>query len=138
MIRPGRSGLIATLPLFGLAGVINTLTSLAVITTLSLGLKVEPHIANLAGYAVGLMISFGLNRRFVFRHQQTARVTGPKFLLAALICIGLNQMVLTLGLEVLGHSGLMQTLAQLSGMAAYTIAMFAACRLWVFRQPNAA
>lgn len=69
---------------YGLVGVINSLAGLAVIAALDLGLRAPPALANAAGYAVGVVISYGLNRRFVFDSRTSPRATGPRFLIAAM------------------------------------------------------
>src|SRR5262245_52937717 len=70
---------------FGLVGAANTLIGLGIIAFLDLGLHLRPAIANAAGYAVGICLSFVLSREFVFRSQRTARTTAPMFFAAAAI-----------------------------------------------------
>jgi putative flippase GtrA len=125
--------LVRRLALYGAAGVINTIVGYGVIFTLDVVLKVDPHIANAAGYAVGVVCAFLLNRFLVFRSSESAARTGPKFLAAALLSFGLNQLVLTGALSILGHAPVAHAVSQLLGMASYTVATFLLCQLWVFR-----
>jgi putative flippase GtrA len=117
---------------FGLVGVANTAIGYAVIAILDLGLKIAPPIANAAGYVVGFGISYLLNRRFVFRSAEKASATGPRYVLAALVAFALNQVVLALATRMLGDGNLAHAASQLAGMATYTVALFVACRVWVF------
>lgn len=129
--------MIALISRFGLAGVANTLFGLTVIAALDLWLGVPSHLANAAGYGAGMVLAFGLNRRFVFRDNAPARATGPRFVVAALGAFALNQLVLALALQVLGATEGARLAAQLAGMGAYTVSLFLACRLWVFRAARA-
>ncbi len=127
-VRAG-AGLVAR---YGLAGVINTLVSLAVITALDLGLHAPPALANAAGYAVGIVVSYALNRRFVFRSQTPTRASGPRFVVVTAAGFLLNQAVLHLALRALGPGPWSHEAAQIIAMASYTVSVFVACRLWVF------
>ncbi|MGC1305378.1 MAG: GtrA family protein [Caulobacteraceae bacterium] len=120
---------------FGLAGAFNTLVSLSIITALDLGLHAPPSLANAAGYAVGMLCGFVLNRRFVFRSQARARSSGPKYALTAISGFVLNQLVLLGALHLLGAGALQHLTAQVAGMGVYTVSVFLICRFWVFREP---
>lgn len=132
MPSPETGGLIGLVSRFGLAGLANTVFGLAVIAGLDLGLGLDPHIANAAGYAAGLVLAFALNRGFVFRSRERTAATAPRFVLAALAAFALNQLVLSLALQVAGDQAWMRLAAQLAGMTAYTASLFLACRHWVF------
>src|SRR5512140_2111562 len=97
-----RAPLAALIARFGLAGLINTAAGFAVIAALDLGLGVDPHIANAAGYVFGIALSFVLNRSFVFRHEAGAASTAPRFLAAAALAFALNQGVLWAAGAILG------------------------------------
>ena len=122
-------GLIAR---FGLAGLANTLVGLAVIAILDVGVGLNPHIANAVGYLVGLVVSFAMNRSFVFRDDRRAADTGPKFVVAALGCFALNQVGLAAASAILGDADLARLMAQLVGMGIYSVCLFVVLRLWVF------
>jgi putative flippase GtrA len=123
---------------YGLVGVLNTLVSLAVIAALDVGLHVRPDLANAAGYAVGVAISFTLARGFVFRDKNRVAETAPRYILVIATAFLLNQVVLYLALRVLGAGAVRHMIAQLSGMATYTVFSFLACNIWVFRSREAA
>lgn len=129
---PSRTGSIAQVARFGLAGLANTVVGLLVIATLDLGLGLDPHVANAAGYAVGLALSFQLNRSFVFRRKGPLLATGRRFLVAAGCAFALNQIVLSAVARGLGTGDLARLVAQAAGVGAYTVALFVISRLWVF------
>jgi putative flippase GtrA len=123
---------------FGLAGLLNTLVGLSIITALDLGLHAPPALANAAGYAVGMAFGFVLNRSFVFKSQVRARSSGPKYLVSAAVGFALNQLVLQVALRLLGPGAPQHLAAQVCGMGVYTVATFLICRFWVFRETAAA
>ncbi len=123
---------------FGLAGAVNSLVGLSVMLALDWGLHAQPSLANVVGYAVGMVCGFLLNRSFVFRSQARARSTGPKYAASAAIGFGLNQLALQAALHLLPPSPLQHSAAYVCGMGIYTVATFLICRFWVFREPAAA
>lgn len=133
----GAGGLASTLIRFALVGFLNTGTSLAIIFALQFGLRIDPQLANGAGYAVGFVLSFTLNRRFVFAHGGPIRLTAPRFALAALAAFVANQLVLLAARRALGPGDLAGAAAQVTAMGCYTILFFVLCRSWVFA-PGAA
>ncbi len=121
---------------FGLAGLANTVVGFGVIAALDLGLSVEPRLANAAGYGVGVLVSFALNRGFVFRSQSTTAQVAPRFVTAVAAAFAVNQAVLWASGAALGPGVIAHAAAQLAAMASYTILLFLACRFWVFRAAN--
>ncbi len=115
---------------FCAVGVVNTLVGYGVVIFTSYGLGLDPYSANICGYAVGLMVSFTLNRRFTFRSQQAVLPGIAKFLAAFAPSYGLNLLVLHLGLQQLQ---LPEYLAQAFAMASYSVTFFILCRFFVFR-----
>ena len=69
---------------FGLVGLLNTAIGLGTIYVLQLGFGVDYRLANTAGYALGIVNSFVLNRIWTFKSRDT-RVArqGLLFLLVA-------------------------------------------------------
>jgi putative flippase GtrA len=125
--------------LFGflLVGVANTAVGFAVILALEFGLGVGPHLANAGGYAVGLVLSFALNRRFVFARDGPVGRSAPRFAVAALAAFGINQGVLLLADRWPGPGAPSAVAAQAMAVASYTLALFALSRWWVFRAASA-
>ena len=124
-----------------MVGATNTAVGFTVIAVLDAGLSAPPALANAAGYAAAIPCGFVLNRRFVFRSQTEVRATVPRYMLVVALGFALNQAVLRGGLALLQLPALARLAplrlehlgAQGCGMVAYTVAVFLACRLWVFR-----
>jgi putative flippase GtrA len=118
---------------YGLAGLVNTAIGLSIIYTLDLGLHVPPQIANTAGYVLGAGVGFVLNKVFVFRSPDRVSTTGWRYVTVVLVGWALNQGLLKLALTLLPPSAIQHAVAQLIGMASYTVFAFLGCQLWVFR-----
>lgn len=114
---------------FGLVGIANTVVGYSVIL-LGLWVGVGDYWANAAGYAVGFVLSFVLNRRFVFRVDGPAgRGEVLRFLLAVAIAYGANLGVLTAGRELVGRE---HPLVHLCAIGAYTAVFFVLSSTFVF------
>lgn len=115
---------------FGLTGLANSAVGWAVIFG-GLWAGLSGLVANAAGYAVGLMLSFTLNRRFVF--GMTGAVSArevARFLCAFAIAYGINVAVLVGAQSVLGSD---DPLAQLPAIAAYIVTFFLLSQFFVFK-----
>ncbi len=117
---------------FGVVGLINTALGVGVIAGLDLGLHVEPHVANLIGYVFGVAVSFTLSRQFVFRSDGHIGATAIRYSIVVGLAFLLNQAVLT-AVTALAGPGVNHMVGQLAGIATYTVVVFVACKLWVFR-----
>lgn len=114
---------------FGLVGVINTLVGLAVIAVL-LRLGAGDWIANAASYAVGLCVSFTLNRRWTFGVRSTVEAQEiGRFLAAFAVSFGANLSVLAM-MRGLGFAE--SLIGQGMAMIAYSIVFFVLSRRFVF------
>lgn len=122
---------------YGLVGILNGVVSLSLIGVLDIGLHIRPEIANTAGYAAGVTLSFALARSFVFQNTDGIRTTGPRYILVIIIGFLLNQLVLHGMLSLLGSGAMQHVVAQLGGITTYTVFTFMACNLWVFPSPEA-
>ncbi len=114
---------------FSLVGAANTAATLIVIYTL-MAVKTNLYIANFVGYAIGLLISFTLNRRWTFRSNDAIDFAlARRFLLAvgAAYCANLLLVILSV------RFGLSPHIAQLAGMPAYTACFYVLSKLYVFR-----
>ncbi|MDJ0896179.1 MAG: GtrA family protein, partial [Alphaproteobacteria bacterium] len=114
---------------FGIIGVLNTVVGYSVIVAaLAVGLGDVP--ANAMGYAVGLSLSYTLNRRWTFRWQG-ADTTGSlaRFLLVFGLAYGANLIVI-LGFRSLGVFE--NPLTHLVGMCVYSVVFYLGCGRWVF------
>lgn len=87
--------------------------------------------ANAAGYAVGLVLSFTLNRYYVFGAR--GAVSGrevARFLAAFSVAYGANVAVLLAAQSMLGTDS---ALAQVPAIAAYVVIFFVLSQRFVFR-----
>lgn len=115
---------------FALTGVANSAVGWAVIFG-GLWAGLSGLAANAAGYAVGLVLSFTLNRRFVF--GVSGRISAReviRFLAAFAIAYGANVAVLVAAQNVLGADS---PWAQLPALAAYIVIFFVLSQFFVFR-----
>ena len=115
---------------FGAVGLANTFTGLLVIYGLKIFANVGDVEANMAGYAVGMTVSFWLNRRWTFGHYGSRSKSAPKFLVTMAIGYLLNLLTVLVALRVFGVNSYV---AQALGIAPFTITSFFLCKYWVFR-----
>ncbi len=133
--RPkGPPGLAAAAARYGIAGLVNTAATLVIIAGLDAG-GINRQLANLAGYAVGLVISFTLNRRYVFGGEHRAGAA-LRFFIAFVIAFVANQAMLFVVAANWPSVAWRDACAQAAGIATYSITMFGLCRRWVFAAPR--
>jgi putative flippase GtrA len=115
---------------FAATGMANTLVGVATLLVARDVLGMSDYVANAIGYAVGLVVSFLLNRSFTFADRNSMAVTAPRFLLAFAASYAMNLLVLAAGLDLLG---LHPNLAQAAAIVTYSVTFFLLCRSFVFR-----
>lgn len=113
-------------------GVLNTCTGLAVIYAAKWLAHWNDVLANLLGYAVGLGVSFTLNRRWTFGHTGERLPALARFTAATAVAYGANLLTVLFALHSLG---LNSYLAQALGVPAYTLVAYLLSRYFVFRRP---
>lgn len=97
---------------YGAVGVINTGLGYVVIFACMYLVGLGPVASNVAGYAVGLVVSYSLNRRFTFRSTGARRAEMVRFLVIFLLAYFANLGVLVALTRTFGvHDGLAQVLA---------------------------
>lgn len=128
-----RAGMIGQFLRFGVVGVANTATCLAVVWSLHEAADVPVWLASVAGYAVAMVQSYLINRMWTFRGggalpagQQIGR-----FVLANLVCLALFTVLTSLFEPVLGVR-----IASLVAQVPTMLVSFFAMRLLVFRGPR--
>jgi putative flippase GtrA len=114
---------------FGAVGLVNTTVGLSAIYAFQFFFNAGPIIANMLGYAIGIVFSFILNRNWTFGKGNSGYQDLPKFLLLAGVCYLFNIAVVFVGSYVFVFS---PYLIQLAGVATYTALMFFGCRTFVF------
>ena len=114
------------------AGALNTIVGIATILLL-MSLGISPFLANVAGYALGLLLGFIVSKKFVFRVGGQTQRQSIRYLVAFALSYGAN--VLTL-YWVINSFNLNQQLAQLVAAGVYTASMFILSRWFVFLKPT--
>lgn len=117
---------------FGVTGLLNTGIGLGVIVALSTLLHFDPLLANLGGYAVGLCVSFVLNRFWTFGKQATGMPV-LSFLGAFAVSYLVNLAVLS---AVVRWWPSYHLLGQVAALGSYSVVFFLICRFFVFRAPQ--
>ena len=115
---------------FGAVGLVNTAIGLLAIYAAMYFWSIEPGIANAIGYAIGLAISFALNRVWTFSDARSIQAVLPRYLTVAAVCYLLNLGVVLIGAR---YFGIDPYLVQFFGISIYTTAMFIGCKWLVFR-----
>ena len=110
-------------------GAINTVVGLLVIWLAKWLFGIGDVPANAMGYAIGLLLSFALNRRWTFRHRGAALPAFLRFVFVTALAYGLNLLTVL----VLIHLGVNSYVAQALGIGPYTLASYLASRYFVFR-----
>lgn len=109
-------------------GVLNTLIGLGSIWLLMwLGLGSLP--ANAAGFLLGMVVSFNLNRLWTFEHDGDWRASLGRWLVIAGVAYAANFIVVLVLTRLAGVNGY---LAQLPGIAIYTVLSYLGGKLYVF------
>lgn len=112
-----------------LVGLANTAVGYGVILSLQMKLGLHPIAANASGYAVGLFMSYALNRRYTFRSRRSYRTSIPPFAAAVVVCYLINLAVLQFSITVLE---LPAAISQGLAICAYTLSFYLANRYLVF------
>lgn len=102
------------------SGALNTIVGFAVIFLL-MAVDVSPVMANVAGYAVGLMLGFTVSRSFVFRSDGHVLSEGGRYIICFILCFLTNLLVLTYALDSLHLS---KELSQILAATTYTVLMY--------------
>lgn len=130
-----RSVLSARLPTslvgFLLVGVANTLVGLSAIYLIKWLGAVGDMFANAFGYAIGLMVSFTLNRNWTFRHSGAVLPAAIRFLMVFAIAYLANLGVV---LGLIHQFGINGYLAQPLGVPPYTAIFYLGSRHFAFRK----
>ena len=115
---------------FVAVGLINTCTGLLIIYALKFFAGFGDVEANIIGYAVGMFVSFALNRRWTFEYPGDYWASGFRFIATMVMGYSLNLLTVLAGLHVFG---LNSYVAQLLGVPVFTLTSFLLCKYWVFR-----
>lgn len=121
---------IFTMIRYGAVGLVNTGVTALVIFLLKLT-GIHYALYTLAGYAVGITVSFILNRKFTFKSKERTGLQAMKFLLVTGSLLGLTQLLQYLLIDV---AGINETIGVILGMVFYTGTGYILNRLFVFKK----
>jgi putative flippase GtrA len=118
---------------FLVVGVFNTLIGYCVIFACMYLARMTPETSNVAGYAIGLVASYVLNRNYTFKSRQNRFNESIRFLAVFAIAYALNFAVLIILIHRIGiHEGVSQIFAGLI----YVIASYLMNKYFVFNIPK--
>ncbi|WP_136417632.1 GtrA family protein [Herbaspirillum sp. ST 5-3] len=116
-----------------IVGVANSMVGYGVIFGCMYLLGLSPEASNVAGYAVGLVVSYVLNRTYTFNSKQSRRAEFMRFLVVFAIAYGLNFVALLILIHQLGlHEGASQIVAGV----VYVLSAYAMNKYYVFKIPR--
>ena len=119
---------------FAAVGVVNTTVTLAVIYGAKYFLALGDAPANLAGYVIGLLVSFLLNSAWTFAYRGEVIAALVRFCLAFALSYCLNLSVVLFLIQSVQFN---DYLSHLAGMPIYTACFFLTCKFFVFRESAA-
>ena len=128
--RPRVPPMIVQLVRFGLVGSTNTVLTLATYAVLS-GLHAPVALAGAAGWAVGAVNGFVLNRAWTFRGAARGAVPAARYAVVALAGSGLNAVLVSIAVS---DQHLPRFAGELAVLPPVTVLSFLLCRGWVFAQ----
>lgn len=112
---------------FSITGAVNTLIGYVVIFSLMI-LSVSPVLSNIAGYTVGLAVSFVLQRTWVFNDHSNIRRQTIRFLATFAVSFALNFITLKVALQ----NDVNPYIAQLFACITYSVTFFLLNKTLVF------
>lgn len=125
----------ATAVRFLAVGCVNTVAGLSVIYAAKLFARADDVVANAAGYAVGLTVSFVLNKRWTFGFRGSTMAALPAFLAVFAVAYAAN---LATVLGLIEWAGVDAYWSQALGVAPYTAIFYLGSRRYVFNSRSGA
>ena len=114
---------------YAAVGVVNTCVGYSIIFSSMYLLGLGPVVSNLLGYAIGVLVSYFLNRIFTFRSAAPSKREFIRFVSILLLAYVANLAVLVL---LLDHSAIHKGLAQVLAGIVYFAAAFLLSKYYVF------
>jgi putative flippase GtrA len=112
-----------------LVGIINTIVGYGIIFFLMF-VGVSPEVSNIVGYAVGISVSYVLNKIYTFQSKAHPKKEFPKFVLSLLASYTLNFLTLVLCIHILKIN---PYISQIISGAVYTLSGFVFLKYFAFR-----
>lgn len=114
---------------YAIAGVVNTIVGYAVFWIALRWMGLDPAVANTIGYTIALLVSFVLNKLYVFSNSRPVAHAAWRFIVAFCIAFSINQLVLFIFLKTLLMS---PEIAQIFAMTSYTVVFYFLSKHFVF------
>lgn len=114
---------------FIIVGLFNTLIGLSIIYVAMYFFRLNPFVSNAAGYGIGFILGYLLNRGWTFRSRRNGVRTIMLYATVLMLSYLGNVLLLYVGIEFLD---LNPYFAQLTGMIFYTLTSYLGCRNVVF------
>ncbi|GGI05931.1 GtrA family protein [Egicoccus halophilus] len=115
---------------YGVSGTTAALVHLLALTALVELLAVRPVTASAMGFGCGLVVSYALQRRWVFATRRRHRRTLPRYLVVVGAGLAVNTLVLLVGTELFSHH---YAWVQLAAFVAAPANNYVLNSLWTFR-----
>ncbi|WP_409212534.1 GtrA family protein [Desulfurella amilsii] len=112
-----------------LVGIINTIVGYGIIFSLMF-IGTSPEISNIIGYAIGIIVSYALNKIYTFKSKAHPKKEFPKFVLSLLTSYGLNFLTLILCIHIFKIN---PYISQIISGAVYTLSGFVFLKYFAFR-----
>lgn len=119
---------------FAAVGVVNTGLGYAVIFACMYLAGLGAVVSNVIGYAVGLIVSYLLNRSFTFRSAAPPRAEILRFVAIFLLAYLANLAALV---GLIRHAGMHEGVAQVVAGVVYFVLSFVLNKYYVFADPQA-
>jgi putative flippase GtrA len=126
--RPRVPPVLLQLVRFGLVGAANTALTLATYAVL-VGLHAPVALAGAAGWAVGAVNGFVLNRAWTFRGATRGALPAARYAVVALAGSGLDAALVSIAVS---EQHLPRIAGELAVLPPVTVLTFVLCRAWVF------
>ncbi len=114
---------------FGLTGLLNTVVGLGTIFALKWFLNVPDTPANLAGYGLGIIVSYYVNSRWTFQYKEALHAKALPYALVLVCAYIVNLFTVHF---CIGMLQLNSYLAQAAGIIPYSLLTYVLLRRYVF------
>lgn len=111
-----------------IVGVINTIIGYGIIFSL-MYIGVSPEISNIIGYAIGICVSYVLNKIYTFKSKTHPKREFPKFVISLLLAYVLNFFTLLICIRMIHINAYMSQI--ISGIV-YTLSSFVFAKYFAF------
>ena len=114
-------------------GILNTVLGYTIIFALMYLMGFNPEISNLIGYAVALIVSYFLNRKYTFKSTQKRNAEAAKFIVDFLIAYAINFLVLIILFRFFHMNA---ALSQMFAGICYVSVSYALNKFYVFKRKS--